>query len=307
MTQTPYYLYKSNAIANLPSGMTYDSNTARFVVNNKKFFTYLEANTYLEYLIKFGFSAGPPAFDPATLFASGENGFVWLPSPTTCFANADGTGAVAVGDAAGYQTDTSGSGINGTQSTAGAKPSLQQTVGGLYYLAYDGVADYLEANGLAAIATGDDTPFTIVSATDFTRGGFNEGIWGFGSSTTPALWEGFATSESTYRPLNATDDAGGTYSLASTETVEGVCVRTETYTGTNVVYRKNGTELINTPAALGVKTLDRFIWGGTPRGGTPQRFTNQKFYGAVAIDRVLTAEETTALENYLAGISGVTL
>jgi len=59
MTQGNYYDYKTGAIASLPSGMTYNSDIARFVVNGKNFLTYEDAEWYLNYLIKFGFVTAP--------------------------------------------------------------------------------------------------------------------------------------------------------------------------------------------------------------------------------------------------------
>jgi len=87
--------------------------------------------------------AAPPAFSPASLFASGEEGAWYDPSPTTCFTDTGGTTPASVGDSVAYLEDLSGNGNHATQATASARPTLQQTAGGLYYLDFDGVDDRL--------------------------------------------------------------------------------------------------------------------------------------------------------------------
>ena len=56
----PYAIYKANYINNLPSGVTYNSDIARFFYNGKSFFTPQAVESYRIYLNKF--STGP--FDP---------------------------------------------------------------------------------------------------------------------------------------------------------------------------------------------------------------------------------------------------
>lgn len=52
--------YNNFVRANLPNGMEFNSNTNRYVVNNRRFFSYIIANWYLQYLIKTeGYSVSP--------------------------------------------------------------------------------------------------------------------------------------------------------------------------------------------------------------------------------------------------------
>lgn len=83
MTQTNYYEYQVWAqaqAADLP-GMSYDSGTARFLVNGTKPFpTFLQAKWYYDYIYKFG-SFGPElvtngTFDTDTSGWSSDNGIV---------------------------------------------------------------------------------------------------------------------------------------------------------------------------------------------------------------------------------------
>lgn len=97
------------------------------------------------FLSPFGVVRG--AWSPSTLFASGETGAWYEPSPTNCFQQSDGTVAAGVGDPVGYIADLSGNGNHATQATAAARPTLRQTGGGLYYLEFDGVDDNFEITG----------------------------------------------------------------------------------------------------------------------------------------------------------------
>ena len=67
---------------------------------------------------------GAAAFDPASLFANGEAGAWFEPSPTTTFADTAGTTAAAVGDAVARMNDLSGNGNHATQSDVNSQPIL---------------------------------------------------------------------------------------------------------------------------------------------------------------------------------------
>ena len=72
------------------------------------------------------FSSG---FDPASLFASDEKGFVFdITDQTTLFQNSNGTTAVSANnDPFGYVADLSGNANHATQSTAGTRPLWDAT------------------------------------------------------------------------------------------------------------------------------------------------------------------------------------
>lgn len=84
------------------------------------------------------------AFTPADLFASGEEGVWYQPSPSTCFTDTGGTTAASVGDPVARINDSSGNGNHATQATLASRPILRQTGGGLYYLEFDGADDNLD-------------------------------------------------------------------------------------------------------------------------------------------------------------------
>jgi len=87
----------------------------------------------------------PGNFSPATLFAASEPG-LWLdPSDfSTMFQDSAGTTPVtAVGQSVGRILDKSGRGNHASQATAASRPVLQIDGTGKYYLAFDGVDDFL--------------------------------------------------------------------------------------------------------------------------------------------------------------------
>jgi len=138
--------YVDNFRASLPAGITYDSDIARYFANNKRFLNEWEVERYLNYITKFGFSAG---FDPASLFSNGEQGAWYDPSDlTTLYQDSAGTTPVtADGDPVGRMEDKSGNGNHATQATSAARP-VYRTDGTLHWLEFDGVDDSMIITGV---------------------------------------------------------------------------------------------------------------------------------------------------------------
>lgn len=86
-------------------------------------------------------SLGRRRWSPAALFASGEAGAWYVPGPTTCFTDTAGTTPAGIGDSVARINDLSGNGNHATRATVAARPTLQQTAGGLWYLDFDGIDD----------------------------------------------------------------------------------------------------------------------------------------------------------------------
>jgi hypothetical protein len=85
------------------------------------------------------------AFSPTFLFANGEVGAWYDPSPTTTFTDTARTTPAAVGDAVAGMTDLSGNGFHATQSVLAARPILRQLASGQHYLEFDGSNDSMQA------------------------------------------------------------------------------------------------------------------------------------------------------------------
>ena len=117
----PKSIYNEFIRANLPSGMTYDSDTSRYVVNDTPWVTYVSAFWYLRYIEKFGFSPNPIA----SLFANNEPGVWYDPSDlTTLFQDTAGTTPVTTpGQTVALMLDKSGNGFHATQPTTSRRPT----------------------------------------------------------------------------------------------------------------------------------------------------------------------------------------
>jgi hypothetical protein len=80
-------------------------------------------------------------FTPLALFAAGEQGAWFEPSPTTCFTDTARTTPASVGQAVAGMTDLSGRGNHATQDITSARPILRQAGTGEFYLEFDGIDD----------------------------------------------------------------------------------------------------------------------------------------------------------------------
>lgn len=100
------------------------------------------------------------AFNPLSLFAAGEQGVWYDPSDmSTLFQDAAGTIPVtAAGQPVGRVLDKSGRGNHATQATATSRPILQ-TTDGKWYLAFDGVDDFLVTGNINLSTTNKITVF----------------------------------------------------------------------------------------------------------------------------------------------------
>lgn len=94
-------------------------------------------------------------FSPLSLFAANEQGAWYDPSDlSTLFQDSAGTVPVtAVGQPVGKILDKSGRGNHATQAATVSRPLLQQDSSGRYYLAFDGVDDFLVTAAINFTAT----------------------------------------------------------------------------------------------------------------------------------------------------------
>lgn len=93
-------------------------------------------------------------FNPLSLFAADEQGVWYDPSDmSTLFQDSAGTIPVtAAGQPVGKMLDKSGRGNHATQTTATSRPILQ-TASGKWYLAFDGVDDWLQTGSINLTVT----------------------------------------------------------------------------------------------------------------------------------------------------------
>ena len=72
MVDNPTKIYNDYVRANLPNGMSYDTGTDRYDINNHSFFKFKNSNWYYNYISKYGYSASSAytvnGFEPALVF-----------------------------------------------------------------------------------------------------------------------------------------------------------------------------------------------------------------------------------------------
>lgn len=106
--------FKEFIIANLPAGMSYNEDTARFVVNNKSFFSFTKAKWYLEYITKFGFQTSS-----FTITLTGLTDGEARPGATIGYTITPDNGTETVEWGSSVDPDAYGTGPNPTDFTAG--------------------------------------------------------------------------------------------------------------------------------------------------------------------------------------------
>lgn len=261
---------------------------------------------------------GPPApgFNPANLFASGEEG-IWLEvDPTTTFTDTARTTSATVGDAVAGWADKSGNGYHASQPTLASRPILRQDAGGAYYLEFDGSNDFI-TSGSIDFATGLDQQITAASAFDAT-----------GQTGTGVIYEaGRAGINRSGSCLYMRDDGSG-YEGRWWNNVETQGVRKQyaTTPGHDVFtvlmdrdqaaiadamkLRVDGVEVATTTLPSDIATTQSFRNYPLSIGryyNISAGYLDGKLYGLIVVNRTLTAEELTGLDAYLAAKSGVTL
>lgn len=233
---------------------------------------------------------------PASLFAFGEEGAWYEPSPTTCFTDTAGTTPAGVGDTVARINDLSGNGHHATQATAAARPVLQQTAGGLWYLEFDGVDDFLEA----PIST-TETSYTALIGADQYDDKFSYFYQLNVDGTAQASLRGGPTpgydGDLVLRGLGKSD-------LTYTNHTVGPKVITANQNSSDSFIRYNGA-IVGGPASVDNAPIQKI--------GIGKRYDRDDFnfsgriYGLVLRVDAVDAEKITATEQYLAAKSGVTL
>lgn len=119
---------------------------------------------------------GGGAFNPATLFASGEQGGWYDPSDlTTLFQDTAGTVPVtAPGQAVARINDKSGRDNHLTQSASLNMPVLRQDSNNFYYLEFDGSNDWIGASGAIGVSSPD---FGVFYAVEFSATPTAYSVW----------------------------------------------------------------------------------------------------------------------------------
>ena len=299
----PWKDYLQNFRDNLPTSVAYREDIARYVFNDKRFILPNDVVRYKNYLEKLGFVA----FTPATLFASGEQGAWYDPSDlSTMFTDTDGTTPATVGDPVARINDKSGRGNHATQATAAARPTLQQTAGGLYYLEFDGVDDFLALPLAVSGGATELDAFQAISTSDVTKTVFCPAY--AVTSSIFAYLGGFFNSDVFIR-VGLGNLSAGTLTTPVTNNTTYVVSALIDATAPSLAGRVNGAE-IGSVTNLGgggeLSPTTQLFYGARNSSGTADTFGPLKSYGLILRQATSTTTEISGTEAYLADKSGVT-
>lgn len=239
------------------------------------------------------------------LFANGEQGFWYDPNDMgMMFQDAAGTTPVtAAGQAVGLIRDKSGRNNHAFQTVSASRPILQRNATtGAYYLAFDGVDDFLQTNNIDFTATDKVSLFAGVARTVDQRGILLE----IGNSSD--------TNNNTFG-IQASSGYFNDIFFAVRSTALKFIRLPITLPKSSIISAKyaNGTSTLKVDNVTTIGTVSPIIQNFTNfplfigrRGGTTYPF-NGHIYSLVGIGRLTTDAETIALEKSIAKNTGVTL
>ena len=166
---------------------------------------------------------------------------------------------------------------------------------------YDGTADYLSANALAASFSGSDLPMTIFTVHRSFDNSANKMIFSLGrnSSNTPLhlLRANSAAVKNAFRR----DDASSSVNTNFGSSTTALEIFSNVFTGTDITLYVNGTlsGAANQAMNVGTITLDRASLMARDTGGAVSEYTGGYLAEVVIYNRALTTGERESVEDYL--------
>ena len=242
------------------------------------------------------------------IFANGEQGFFYDPSDlSTMFQDAAGTIPVtAAGQPVGLMIDKSGRGNNAYQTVAPSRPILRRNATtGTYYLAFDGLNDFLVTNNIDFTVTDSMSLFLGASILSKASVGVIAELSG-NANNTPGTF--YVISPSSAGTSNVGYLTKGTLGYAASRVTNSTFLTTlrSNITDKKYEFRVDGKLQLSNSPNLGVGTF-----GNNPlyigrRGGVSLPF-NGHLYSLIGIGRLTSESETITLEKFIAKNTGVTL
>ena len=253
-----------------------------------------------------------------SLFANNEQGFFYDPNDlSTMFQDAAGTIPVtAVGQPVGLIKDKSGRNNHAFQTVSASRPILQRNATtGAYYLAFDGVDDFLQTNNIDFTATDkvslfagvrklSDGLFSTIAelgASDSVLGSFGMGCAGLVGDASRRTYNSNICGSSrvghgVYVFTAPTSNVLSTRFDLSKNGAASTVMRVDCNTPQKVTENSNtgGGVYGNYPLFIGKRNGSIFPFSG-------------HIYSLIGISRLTTDAETLALEKAIAKLIGVTL
>lgn len=258
-----------------------------------------------------------PTFDQQIqkLFANGEQGFFYDPNDlSTMFQDAAGTVPVTgTGQLVGLIRDKSGRNNHAYQTTSAARPILRQNATtGAYYLEFDGSDDFLQTANIDFTSTDKVSLFAGVRKlsdasqiitelskdTNINYGSFyfvagsDVDVIGYTSRMTGTIFSGGVGGAARSFTYPAPDDAvlSVKYDISS----DLSSMRRNGVNGVDGIEDRGSGNFGNYPLYIG------------RRGGTTLPFDGH-IYGLIGVSKLVSDDETAAIEKELAKRTGVTL
>ena len=249
-----------------------------------------------------------------SLFSNNEVGFAYDPNDlTTLYQDAAGTIPVtAAGQPVGLIRDKSGRNNHAFQTVSASRPILRRNATtGAYYLAFDGVDDFLQTNNIDFTGTDKVSLFAGVTKLADT------------AQIIAELSQSVAYNAGSFYLAAGTDLNGNGYTAMARGSLganAGKAARNFTYLAPDVAVlsikhdisgdlssmRRNGVIGIDGLDDKGTGNFGNYPLYIGRRGGTTLPF-NGHLYSLIGIGRLTTDSETTSLEKSIAKNTGVTL
>ncbi|MBS0371887.1 MAG: hypothetical protein JSS57_22110 [Proteobacteria bacterium] len=254
--------------------------------------------------------AGGQSLDSAirALFASGEKGVWYDPSDlSSMFQDSAGTTPAVVDQAVGYIADKSGNGNHAKQSITASKPILRLS-GGLYYLQFDGVDDFLVTGNIDFTATDKMTVVAGVRKLSEAAAGAAVGVGAnINTTTSVELTVGPNTNKSIAYGSRGTALAYTVYTNdAIAVPVSMVLTGQSEITTDTCTLRLNGVQVVTSASDQGTGNYGSAAIYIGRRGGTLLPF-NGNLNQLIVRGAATTLVDVQAGEKFVAGKTGVTL
>lgn len=241
----------------------------------------------------------------SSLFGSGEQGTLYLPSLSTCYTDNGTTLCTAPGNLVYRIDDLSGNGHHATQATESKRPVLRES-GGLYYLEFDGAEDALQTASIDFSGSNEMSVFAGVTKKGTVLGNLVELSASITSNT-----GAFVLSA----PTGANDRYGynskGTV-LASAFVIGYTAPTTNILTGISKIStdyllgRVDGADSFSSSGDQGSGNYGNHALNIGARNGSLSYF-NGNLFALIIRGAVSTPTEVTDTESFIAEKTGVTL
>ena len=256
-----------------------------------------------------GFAANGMSQVIKSLFANNEQGFAFdFNDLSTMYQDSAGTIPVTgVGQPVGKVLDKSGRGNHATQSTSAKRPILQKNATtGAYYLAFDGVDDFLATDNVD-FSSSDKVSLFVGLRKIGTNLYSKVCNFGFDIQNNVGAFEIQAPSNDSRNyafAVNANTSLIVTRSTMNYPSPHSAIFTAVTQIGVGTTLRVNNNAFINNTVGTGKFGVYQLGVGGRP--SAVQCF-NGELYSLISIARLTTTTETTNTEKVIAKNVGVTL